>query len=483
MDFVLDKLFIGDFAAASNLYKLKSQGISHILTVAGHLNPVFPKMFKYKVVKVDDLPSTNLSPYFEEVIKYIEEARTHGGILVHCFAGVSRSATCVIAYLMAKFNAPFEDCFTYLSSKRNIVFPNIGFQRQLQNFETYLKTHPMKLELFQERRSPIRNSITSSSHIRSSSATPKTPQKTVLSSTLYSTKTMPSSPKPEPIRAKSQLPKHMHQSQITFTDPGKPTNESAPHIDFKPYSNPLKIDYSQRQAEFKNKKFGQFSPSSFDKSKQKIGVTDIVAIEKALFTLLSPDKPVNPNPDKPSSRTPEKPSNRTPDKLSNRTPDLTPKKSTNDKKVIAHYGTAPSRKHEEQKSPFSSEVSRSIGDIGGSNYLSRRKMNVYSCKLCRTILFDDNDVSVHSKPVAPSKASHKSILNIEDNNCHCFFIQKKEWIDYSSSNKGKITCPKKTCCAKLGFYSWSGAQCSCGKYVSPAFQVFKANVDQVLRYY
>lgn len=61
-----------------------------------------------------------------------------GGVLVHCFAGVSRSSTCVIAYLMQEKDMSFEEAFSYASKRRPVIFPNMGFQRQLTEFERLL---------------------------------------------------------------------------------------------------------------------------------------------------------------------------------------------------------------------------------------------------------------------------------------------------------------------------------------------------------
>jgi len=52
-----------------------------------------------------------------------------GGVLVHCYAGVSRSATCTIAYLMQEREMSFEDAFSFVSKQRPVIFPNMGFQR------------------------------------------------------------------------------------------------------------------------------------------------------------------------------------------------------------------------------------------------------------------------------------------------------------------------------------------------------------------
>ena len=43
---------------------------------------------------------------------------------------------------------------------------------------------------------------------------------------------------------------------------------------------------------------------------------------------------------------------------------------------------------------------------------------------------------------------------------------------------GKLLCPK--CAVRLGSYTWSGMQCSCGAWVAPAIQVVKSKVDEVL---
>ena len=49
-----------------------------------------------------------------------ETQRTN--VLVHCMAGVSRSATLVIAYLMKSRNVSFNEAFAIVKSKRKLVF-------------------------------------------------------------------------------------------------------------------------------------------------------------------------------------------------------------------------------------------------------------------------------------------------------------------------------------------------------------------------
>ena len=54
------------------------------------------------------------------------------------YAGQSRSATCVIAYLMQEYGYNMFQALSYVKSKRSVVYPNPGFQRQLLDYEKKL---------------------------------------------------------------------------------------------------------------------------------------------------------------------------------------------------------------------------------------------------------------------------------------------------------------------------------------------------------
>ena len=139
MDKIIDGLYLGDVSACSNRYMLKKVGITHILTMAIGMQPLYPKEFIYKCVDVYDIPSENLMPHWPAAIEFIRNAIEKGGsVLVHCYAGVSRSASTVIAYLMAEKGASYVSAATYVKKKRPVIFPNFGFQRQLMKLEEIL---------------------------------------------------------------------------------------------------------------------------------------------------------------------------------------------------------------------------------------------------------------------------------------------------------------------------------------------------------
>ena len=55
--------------------------------------------------------------------------------LTHSLAGVSRSITILIAYLMSVTSLNWKDALKCVRAARAIANPNLGFQKQLQEFE------------------------------------------------------------------------------------------------------------------------------------------------------------------------------------------------------------------------------------------------------------------------------------------------------------------------------------------------------------
>ncbi len=52
-------------------------------------------------------------------------------ILIHCAAGISRSASFTIAYFMRERKIGFQAALEYVRSKRKCIHPNSGFRAQL----------------------------------------------------------------------------------------------------------------------------------------------------------------------------------------------------------------------------------------------------------------------------------------------------------------------------------------------------------------
>lgn len=89
---------------------------------------------------LDDTTEQNIQKHFELIYKFIEESIIAGkNVLVHCFRGISRSATIVIMYVMRKKNMTFDEAFAFVKKKRSCIYPNKGFISQLKKFEIKLE--------------------------------------------------------------------------------------------------------------------------------------------------------------------------------------------------------------------------------------------------------------------------------------------------------------------------------------------------------
>ena len=87
-------------------------------------------------VPVNDGVTDEISIYFDEVADKIHECHKSGGnCVVHCIAGVSRSTTLVLAYLMKYERMALKDAYTYVRERRDCVRPNIGYWTQLVDYE------------------------------------------------------------------------------------------------------------------------------------------------------------------------------------------------------------------------------------------------------------------------------------------------------------------------------------------------------------
>lgn len=89
---------------------------------------------------LEDDTSTNILPYMDMAVTRINEVivKRNAHVLVHCIAGVSRSATIVIAYLMKYRKMDLRSAFNYCYELRPVIRPNNGFMRQLILYESQL---------------------------------------------------------------------------------------------------------------------------------------------------------------------------------------------------------------------------------------------------------------------------------------------------------------------------------------------------------
>jgi hypothetical protein len=135
-DKILDNLYLGNFGSALCIEELKIIGVGKILCCALAMPMPFPDEILYKHLPIIDDSEEIIFPYLIEGIKFLKDCDQN--VLIHCQAGVSRSASIVIGYIMWKMRLSFENALLFVKDKRKCICPNEGFINQLKDFDDFL---------------------------------------------------------------------------------------------------------------------------------------------------------------------------------------------------------------------------------------------------------------------------------------------------------------------------------------------------------
>jgi len=140
---VCDGISIGNAESVLSIPYLKSIGATHVLNTAEQHVEVNPAELskhgiQYLGFHVDDLPHCNISRHFHRTSEFLHRAVSGNGLcVVNCYMGLSRSSSCVIAYLMMKQDMSCQGALQRIKQHRN-VRPNAGFLQQLADLEMSL---------------------------------------------------------------------------------------------------------------------------------------------------------------------------------------------------------------------------------------------------------------------------------------------------------------------------------------------------------
>jgi len=136
---VLPNLFIGNKKAAMNVEQLRSYRITHVVNCAEelkHITNKYDSSISCLWLSLYDSEMDSVTDHIDKSIRFIELAISNGHtVLVHCAAGVSRSASIIIAYLMYKHRMSFNTAFNHLKTIRPCCRPNLSFQQQLRSYD------------------------------------------------------------------------------------------------------------------------------------------------------------------------------------------------------------------------------------------------------------------------------------------------------------------------------------------------------------
>ena len=144
---IIPYLFISNWNTSNKPNVIKKYNIKAVITLETIDKPKdiidFYKNnnIDFMYIRLYDDPNSDISKYFDITYNFIDShIKQKKNVLVHCMAGISRSTTIVLNYILKKkyelnyIENPYtvvDDIINYVRTKRYIINPNSGFIKQL----------------------------------------------------------------------------------------------------------------------------------------------------------------------------------------------------------------------------------------------------------------------------------------------------------------------------------------------------------------
>ncbi|XP_071502217.1 uncharacterized protein [Diadema antillarum] len=157
---VLGFLYLGSQQDVMSEECLKRNGINYVLNISKSCPvPEFLPQTHVHRIPVLDNHTEKILPWFDEALEFIDKVRSaSGSVIVHCVAGISRSPTVAIAFIMRYLNMNVDEAYKYVKEKRATISPNFNFLGQLLEYEKVLRRR-QGLEVPAEPKAPPKEDI------------------------------------------------------------------------------------------------------------------------------------------------------------------------------------------------------------------------------------------------------------------------------------------------------------------------------------
>jgi protein-tyrosine phosphatase len=168
IDEIFPHLYISNWYTSNNEDVILKNNIKAVITLETRPKPQEIKKFysmygiDYIYINIGDMPNENIYKYFNMTYDFIKQyTSNHQNVLVHCYAGISRSASIILNYIikdtyinninnMKVYNESPGKIVNYIllyaKEKRYIINPNEGFLRQLIYAASNYKNHNFILQ-------------------------------------------------------------------------------------------------------------------------------------------------------------------------------------------------------------------------------------------------------------------------------------------------------------------------------------------------
>ncbi|TST73058.1 Dual specificity protein phosphatase 8 [Bagarius yarrelli] len=134
---ILPHLYLGSQKDVLSKDLMAENGITYVLNASNTCpKPDFISENHFLRIPINDSYCEKLLPWLEKTNDFIDKAKmSNCRVIVHCLAGISRSATIAIAYIMKTMGLSSDDAYRFVKDRRPSISPNFNFLGQLLEFE------------------------------------------------------------------------------------------------------------------------------------------------------------------------------------------------------------------------------------------------------------------------------------------------------------------------------------------------------------
>ncbi len=147
---IIPHLFISNWETSNNFNIINHYNIKAVITLTSFTKPENVTNFyqnnniDFLFIRIDDSPHENIYQYFDMTYDFIDKyIKNNGNVLVHCMAGISRSSTIILNYMLKKMYIyktyknlcpckMVDTCLQIARNNRHFINPNQGFKFQLK---------------------------------------------------------------------------------------------------------------------------------------------------------------------------------------------------------------------------------------------------------------------------------------------------------------------------------------------------------------
>ncbi|ETW78140.1 hypothetical protein HETIRDRAFT_55514 [Heterobasidion irregulare TC 32-1] len=477
MDQVVLNLWVGDLHSAKDVETLKANGIFSVLSAMRGRLTIHETLTRHQVL-IDDTEEADILQHLISSITFIQAELEKGrGVLVHCQAGMSRSATIVAAYLMYSQNIDVSAALELIKKARPTIQPNNGFLMQLEifhkaSFKVSRRDKATRMFYLERAVEDILNGDGSAPETDMFARFPRTPTD--------SAPATPGGPRRR-IRCKmcrTELATRDHMLDHGQLGPPTPAFALSPAASRRPSATisrrpssgsgtgvrpRLNSDNRPRRPSFRGFGDGALSGLSASFSMSALETEDSPDEEEDKGKEKGKDKDIDMPP---SSKTPP------PRSRGNSTNGTHPRRPSMSESAGMLGGFAAALSMSALSTEDDEDDDEHPSDLAAQLYANPKLAALRSPPLGMTPM----------QPPARDKTSISPPI-LMNPKCSGYFVEPMKWMDFFLENGelgGKIICPNKKCAAKIGNYDWAGVCCGCKEWVVPGFCIHRSKVDEIV---